>query len=116
VLVRDSDGARMGISGVYQEINAPARLVTTEAWDDGAGKPTRGRLEMYEGDALVSYDLDERSGITTMVMTMRYPTREVRDRMLRSGMEHGASEAYACLDELLARDSATLAGGSGAAL
>jgi uncharacterized protein YndB with AHSA1/START domain len=102
VLVRGSDGARMGISGVYQEVEAPRRLVTTEAWDDGSGEPTRGRLEMFEGDSMVSYAFDERDGVTTLTMTMRYPTREVRDRMLGSGMEHGANEAYATLDDLLA--------------
>jgi uncharacterized protein YndB with AHSA1/START domain len=103
LLVRDADGSRMGMSGVYREIAAPERLVTTEAWDDGDGKPTRGRMEMYEGDALVSYDLVEQDGGTAMTITMRYPSPEARDRVLRSGLEHGATEAYECLDELLAR-------------
>jgi uncharacterized protein YndB with AHSA1/START domain len=50
-------------------------------------------------------DLGDR---TRVITTSLFHTTEERDGMLDSGMEGGANETYARLDELLAR----LAGGS----
>ncbi|MER7127301.1 SRPBCC family protein [Micrococcus luteus] len=85
------DGAEMGHGGVYLDVEAPGRLVQTETydgWDAGA--------------ALVTTAFEEREGRTAMTATVRYPSREARDSVLRTPMERGAGEAYDRLAELLA--------------
>ena len=66
------------------------RLVQTESWQDWDA-----------GETLVTTTLVERGGTTTMTSTMRFPSREVRDVVLKSGMEPGARENYDRLASLL---------------
>ena len=86
------EGGEMGMGGVYREIDAPGRLVSTESFDDYA--------EM--GDAVNTMVLDERDGKTTMSITARYNSKEARDAVIESGMEGGANESFDRLAELLA--------------
>jgi uncharacterized protein YndB with AHSA1/START domain len=86
------EGGEMGMGGVYREIDAPGRLVSTESFDDYA--------EM--GDAVNTMVLEERDGKTTMTITSRYGSREARDAVIESGMEGGANESFDRLAELLA--------------
>ena len=44
----------------------------------------------------------EQGGKTTLTATVLYPSQEVRDAVIKSGMEHGAAESYDKLAELLA--------------
>ncbi len=83
------DGARMGMGGVYREINAPTGSVHTEAFDD------------YPGESTVTTVLTEADGKTTLTATVRYPSEEIRDLVIMSGMEHGAAESYDKLASLL---------------
>ena len=89
-VLRGPDGTDMGMRGVYRQIEGPFRLVHTESFDD------------YPGESLVTTDLTERDGKTTMTATTTYPSQEVRDAVIRSGMEHGAAESYDKLAEVLA--------------
>ena len=87
---RGPGGAEMGLSGVYHEVEPPYRLVQTEShtgWE--------------EGEALVTTVFDEVDGRTTMTTTVRYPSREIRDSVLRTPMKRGAGEAYDRLAEML---------------
>ena len=79
----------MGMRGVYQEIVAPERTVHLESFDD------------YPGESIITSVLTEADGRTTLVATVLYPSQEVRDAVIRSGMEHGAAETYDKLAELL---------------
>ena len=88
-VLRGPDGAEMGMSGVYQEITPPERLVSTESFDD------------YPGESLNTMVLTEQDGRTTMTTTVRYESREVRDAVLASGMEAGAGETLDRLAEHL---------------
>ena len=72
------------------EIVPPERSVHTESFDD------------YPGESLVTATWVEQGGKTTLTVTVLYPSQEVRDAVLRSGMEHGAAECYDKLAELLA--------------
>jgi uncharacterized protein YndB with AHSA1/START domain len=76
---------------VYREIVPPERLVFTEIYepfDDG-------------GDgSLVTTVLTEENGKTRMTVTAAYPSREVRDIVLNSGMEKGAAVSYDQLEEV----------------
>ena len=49
---------------------------------------------------MVTAVLSEQDGQTTLNATVLYPSREVRDLVLQSGMEHGAAVRYDKLEEL----------------
>jgi uncharacterized protein YndB with AHSA1/START domain len=89
---RDSDGTDMGMGGVYREIVAPERIVSTEKFDES----------WYPGEAVGTLVLTERDGRTTVTQTMLYATREARDGVLKSGMESGVAASYDRLDGVLA--------------
>jgi uncharacterized protein YndB with AHSA1/START domain len=84
----------MGMRGVYREITPPDRSVHTESFDD------------YPGESVVTTVLDEKSGRTTLTATILYASQEVRDAVVKSGMEHGAAESYDRLAEMLASPEA----------
>jgi uncharacterized protein YndB with AHSA1/START domain len=91
-VLRGPDGQEMGMRGVYRELVPPERSVHVESFDD------------YPGEAQVTAVFVEQGGQTTLTATVLYPSREVRDLVLQSGMEHGAAESYDKLAELLAQD------------
>jgi len=88
-VMRGPDGREMGMRGVYREIVPPERSVHTESFDD------------FPGESQVTAVLVERGGKTTLTATVLYPSQEVRDAVIQSGMEHGAAESYDKLAELL---------------
>ncbi|MEX2112226.1 MAG: SRPBCC family protein [Pirellulales bacterium] len=94
---RHTDGREMGMSGVYREIAPPERLVHTEIFDE----------DWTGGETLVTTTFDERDGKTTVAMTVLYSSREVRDMVLKTGMEHGMSAGYDRLEQLLPAMAAT---------
>ena len=89
-VLRGPDGTDMGMRGVYREIMSPERSVHMESFDD------------YPGESQVTAVLVEQAGKTTLTVTVLYPSQEVRDIVIRSGMEHGAAESYDKLAEMLA--------------
>ena len=86
---RNPEGRRMGMSGFYREIVVPERIVHSELYDD------------YPGESLVTTLLNERAGQTTLTSTILYESREIRDAVLKSGMERGVTASYENLDRLL---------------
>lgn len=97
-VLRGPDGTDMGMSGVYRELAPPERSVHTESFDDFPG-----------AESIVTTVLVERSGTTTLTATVLYPSREVRDAVIATGMEHGAAETYDRLAELLAEGGEAVA-------
>ena len=89
---KDSDGSQMGIGGVYREVVAPERLVSTERFDEA----------WYPGESLNTLVLVEQGGRTTLTQTMRYESKEARDAVLKSGMESGVIASYDRLEAVLA--------------
>jgi len=89
-VLRGPDGRDMGMRGVYQEITPPERLVSTESFDD------------YPGESLNTLILSEEDGKTTFTIMVRYASQEIRDAVIKSGMEHGAAECYDKLAEMMA--------------
>jgi uncharacterized protein YndB with AHSA1/START domain len=75
--------------GVYKEIAAPERLVFTEIY---APFPDAG--------SLVTTVLTEEDGRTRMTLTAQYPSVDVRNTVLKSGMERGAAISYDRLEEV----------------
>lgn len=92
-LMHGPDGAEMTLRGVYLEVDPPERLVTTESNVDCEARA--------EHESLATTVLVEHAGATTLTTTVRFPTREIRDAVLESGMEHGVAEGFDRLDELL---------------
>ena len=59
-------------------------------------------LPWYAGEALDTVVLVEQGGRTTVTTTVLYESQEVRDAVLKSGMERGIAESYDKLAEHLA--------------
>jgi uncharacterized protein YndB with AHSA1/START domain len=110
-----TDGSAMGIRGICTELVSPELLVATEHFDVPWYERSRGEedamfldelrpgLERFgPGETVVSQRLAERSGKTTLNMTIRYDSRETRDMILKTAMAMGMEAGYGNLDELLA--------------
>jgi uncharacterized protein YndB with AHSA1/START domain len=103
-VMRGPAGEEMVMSGRYLEIAPPERLVATEQFggsDEPGWRP--------EDAAVNAAHFAERDGWTTWTATILYPSKEIRDAVLRSPMERGAGESMDRLAALLAdlRDPAT---------
>jgi len=92
------------ISGEHLEVSPPARVVHTERMEMGPGAGACGpKNESGAPSAVVvTLELDEHWDATRMKLTISCPTKEVRDAMLASGMEHGMEAGYQQLDAFLA--------------
>jgi len=88
----DTNKTEMGMGGVYREVTAPERLVSTEKFDEA----------WYPGEAVNTLVLAETGGRTTLTTTIRYESREAREAVLKSGMEKGVTASYDRLDDVLA--------------
>jgi len=88
---RDSDGKEMACGGVFREVVAPQRIVHTERFDD----------PWYPGESVVTTTLSEQGGKTTLTSTMHFDSREIRDTVLKSGMERGVAASYDRLEQIL---------------
>jgi uncharacterized protein YndB with AHSA1/START domain len=77
--------------GEYLEIDPPGRMVFTEIFE-----------EFPDVVTTVTSELTEEGGKTRLTATVRYPSKEVRDVVKASGMEHGAGLSYDRLEDLLA--------------
>ncbi len=91
------DDKEFGFHGTFTEVDVPARLAHEEHFDPGdVGGP------MSTEPALVRSDFSERDGVTTLTVTMRFPSKEARDGAVQSGMTDGMEMGYARLDTLFA--------------
>lgn len=78
--------------GEYREIAAPERIVFTEIF-----------AQYPDVVSVVTTTLTEEGGKTRMTAVVRYPSQEVRDAVLQTGMEHGAALSYDRMEDLLAK-------------
>ena len=77
--------------GEYLEIAPPGRLVFTEIFED-----------FPDAVSTVTSELTEENGKTRLTATVRYPSLEVRNIVLGTGMSDGAATSYDRLEDLLA--------------
>jgi uncharacterized protein YndB with AHSA1/START domain len=77
--------------GEYREIMPPSRLVFTEIFE-----------QFPDSVSLVTADFTDEGGKTRFAATVRYPSLEVRDMVLGSGMARGAGISYDRLEDLVA--------------
>jgi uncharacterized protein YndB with AHSA1/START domain len=75
--------------GEYREINAPGRVVFTEIF-----------APFPDTVSVVTAELTEENGKTRLIAVSSYPSKEVRDMVLSTGMERGAGLSYDRLDDV----------------
>jgi uncharacterized protein YndB with AHSA1/START domain len=90
---RGPDGTLMGMGGVHREIVRPERIVATQLFDE----------DWTGGEAVGTIVLVERNGKTTLTNTILYSSREARDAVLKTPMEHGVAASYDSLAAMLAK-------------
>jgi uncharacterized protein YndB with AHSA1/START domain len=88
---RSPDGSEMGIRGECLEIEPPGRLVASERWDQ----------PWYPGEAVGTITLEAQGELTVLTQTIRYESKEAREIVLKTPMEHGVAMGYDRLAELL---------------
>jgi uncharacterized protein YndB with AHSA1/START domain len=86
---RTPNGKLVAFNGVYREIAPPARVVYTEIFE-----------EYPDVESVVTTVLTEENGKTRLTVTSSYPSVEVRDMVLESGMERGAALSYDRLEDV----------------
>jgi uncharacterized protein YndB with AHSA1/START domain len=77
--------------GEYREIAPPGRVVFTEIFE-----------AFPDSVSVVTAELTEEGGKTRLTATVRYPSVEVRDMVLGTGMSTGAGISYDRLEDLVA--------------
>ena len=83
-------GTDMGMGGVFLEIDAPAKIVHKELFDE----------DWTGGETIVTMLLKEDGSRTKMEMTISYGSSEARDGALKSGMAEGMEAGYSRLDTI----------------
>ena len=78
--------------GEYLEIAPPGRVVFTEIFE-----------AFPDTVSVVTSELTEENGRTRMTATVRYPSKDVRDLVIGTGMAKGAATSYDRLEDLVAK-------------
>jgi uncharacterized protein YndB with AHSA1/START domain len=91
------DRAEMGMHGTFREIVRPEKIVQTEVFDFGCD----ARPQEMAGEAVNTATLTEEAGRTTLNFRVLSPSKEVRDAVIKSGMEKGVAASYDRLENLV---------------
>jgi uncharacterized protein YndB with AHSA1/START domain len=83
-------GGEAAFHGEYREITPPSRLVFTEIFE-----------QYPDVVSVVTSVFTEEGAKTRLTVTIRYPSLEVRDAVLASGMDKGAALSYDRLEDLV---------------
>ena len=92
-LTREEGGFEVGFHGTYLEVEEPTRLVSTEAFE--------GVPDPDDNASVNTLMLEESDGVTTMTIHCRYPSQEVRDAVIESGMEGGMQVSLDRLEDVV---------------
>jgi uncharacterized protein YndB with AHSA1/START domain len=76
--------------GVYREIARPERVVFTEIYDP-----------FPDAESVVTSALTEENGKTRLTVTALYPSLDVRDMVIKTGMAKGAAISYDRLEDVV---------------
>ena len=77
--------------GEYREVTPPGRVVFTEIFED-----------FPDVESVVTAELSDEDGKTRLTATVRYPSLEIRDMVMSTGMSTGAGISYDRLEDLVA--------------
>lgn len=89
-VMRANNGMEVGFHGKFLELDPPTRIVQTEIFDP-----------FPEAVSVVTVTLRAVGERTVLESLIRYPSREVRDQVLQTGMEDGMRESYLQLAALV---------------
>lgn len=89
--MRPRGGDVLAFSGEYLEVDPPRRVVYTQGFEQMPGEP-----------AVITVTFDEVDGVTTLTALEVYPSAQVRDVVISTGMEAGARNTFDQLAELVA--------------
>ena len=92
---KNDAGESMGMSGAFREVDAPARTVHTELFDE----------DWTGGETIVTTEFREDGDGTIVTITTRFVSREARDAALATGMADGMEQSFKELDAALAAES-----------
>jgi uncharacterized protein YndB with AHSA1/START domain len=84
-----SPGGDAEFHGVYREIVPPSRLVFTEIF-----------APFPDVESVVTSEFTDEDGKTRMIVRCVYPSKDVRDMVIDSGMSGGAALSYDRLEEV----------------
>lgn len=88
------DGDReVAFRGVYEEIDRPRRLVSTEVYEP-----------FPDSESVNTLTFDEEDGVTTMTILVRHQSKEARDATIASGMETGLQHSLDRVDRIVAAE------------
>ena len=91
------DGTQFGFFGTFSEVDAPSTLVHAQYFDSGNTDFT-----MPAGDpCIVSLELGEQNGVTTLVCNLTFASKEARDDAVSTGMTDGMEHSYTRLDDMV---------------
>jgi uncharacterized protein YndB with AHSA1/START domain len=85
-----NQGFEVAFHGEYSEIDPDRRIVSTDIFE---GMPDSGA-------AVTTVSFTEEDGRTTLAILTEYPSREIRDMVIATGMEGGLQEALDDLEEV----------------
>lgn len=94
----DEEGKEFGFFGTFTAVAAPRTLAHDEYYDPG----DVGGAMPASDPALVTLELSEAGGVTTLVSTIRFASKEARDGAVSTGMTDGMEMGYVRLDEMFA--------------
>ena len=92
----EASGQEFATGGIFSEIVPQEKLVSTERFE--------GAMDM--GEAVNTLTFEDRNGKTHLALHMRYPSQEVRDTAIKSGMNDGIEMGYARLEGQLSAQPA----------
>jgi uncharacterized protein YndB with AHSA1/START domain len=86
---RGPHGEGPAFYGEYREIGLPDRIVFTEIFEP-----------FPDTESVITAVFTEEGGKTRLTATCIYPSRDVRDTVMKTGMEKGAAISYDRLEEV----------------
>ena len=96
------DGSQFGFFGTFTEVDAPSRITHDQYFDPGS----IGGTMPVDDPCIVSLELSEQDGVTTLVCNLTFVSKEARDGAVSTGMTDGMEYSYARLDGLFATKAA----------
>jgi uncharacterized protein YndB with AHSA1/START domain len=91
----DEDGSEFGFSGVFRDVDPPARVVHTQSFDPGTTGGAPG------DEAIVTATMVEENGITTVTTRIDFGSKAGREAAMATGMTDGMEQSYQLLDRAL---------------
>ena len=88
---KGEEGGGMGVTITLQEVVPDRRIVGREKFDEA----------WYAGEAIVTQELADDKGGTSLNVTIRYESKEVRDGVLKTPMTDSMGDVYNQLETLL---------------